>query len=47
MVFLQGNFMLLTSSDTSPLKAIDFGLAMPFEPDALPLSNLGMEGTPW
>ena len=42
-----GNFLLLNESDGSPLKAIDFGLAMPFDPEALPLSNLGMEGTPW
>ena len=42
-----GNFMLLADSDASPLKAIDFGLAMPFEPESLPMTNLGMEGTPW
>ena len=42
-----GNFMLLTDSNTSPLKAIDFGLAVPFDPEALPLTSLGMEGTPW
>lgn len=42
-----GNFMLLNDQDTAPLKAIDFGLAVPYEPDSLPLSNLGFEGTPW
>jgi calcium-dependent protein kinase len=42
-----GNFMLLNSDDRSPLKAIDFGLAVPYEPDALPRSDLGLEGTPW
>eukprot|EP00951_Prasinocladus_malaysianus_P027680 scaffold249591_cov44-Prasinocladus_malaysianus.AAC.1 len=39
--------MLLDSSDTAPLKAIDFGLAQPFEPEKLPLTDLGLEGTPW
>ena len=42
-----GNFMLLDGTERSPLRAIDFGLATPFEPDALPLDNLGLEGTPW
>jgi len=42
-----GNFMLLNDSDRSPLKAIDFGLATPFDPDGLPISTLGLEGTPW
>jgi hypothetical protein len=28
-------------------QAIDFGLAVPFEPDQLPLTELGIEGTPW
>lgn len=41
------NFMLLNDSERAPLKAIDFGLAMPYEPEALPLSHLGLEGTPW
>jgi calcium-dependent protein kinase len=39
--------MLLDDSDRSPLKAIDFGLAVPFDPAALPRSDLGLEGTPW
>jgi calcium-dependent protein kinase len=42
-----GNFMLLDDSERSPLRAIDFGLATPYDPDALPLDNLGLEGTPW
>lgn len=39
------NFLLLNDTDTSPLKAIDFGLAQPFE--SLPLTTMGLEGTPW
>jgi calcium-dependent protein kinase len=39
--------MLLDNSERSPLKAIDFGLAVPFDPEALPRSDLGLEGTPW
>jgi calcium-dependent protein kinase len=42
-----GNFMLLDHSDRSPLKAIDFGLAMPFDSEDLPRRDLGLEGTPW
>eukprot|EP00878_Enallax_costatus_P003362 GHUV01003571.1.p1 GENE.GHUV01003571.1~~GHUV01003571.1.p1 ORF type:complete len:609 (+),score=221.69 GHUV01003571.1:1048-2874(+) len=42
-----GNFMLLDDSERSPLKAIDFGLAMPFDPENLPMKDLGLEGTPW
>jgi len=42
-----GNFMLLDSSDTAPLKAIDFGLSQPYVPEQLPRSDLGLEGTPW
>ena len=42
-----GNFMLLDEDDHSPLKAIDFGLAFPYDPTALPRSDLGLEGTPW
>ncbi|KAG2453493.1 hypothetical protein HYH02_001713 [Chlamydomonas schloesseri] len=42
-----GNFMLLTSDDRAPLKAIDFGLAAPFDPEQLPRTDLGLEGTPW
>ena len=42
-----GNFLLLNDHELSPLKAIDFGLATPFDPDQLPRSDLGLEGTPW
>jgi hypothetical protein len=39
--------MLLTQEDDSPLKAIDFGLAVFFDPEKLPRTDLGLEGTPW
>lgn len=39
--------MLLTTEDTSPLKAIDFGLAAFYEPDHLPRTDLGLDGTAW
>jgi len=42
-----GNFMLLSKDERAPLKAIDFGLAVPFEPEEMPMTNLGVEGTPW
>ena len=42
-----GNFMLLDESERSPLKAIDFGLAVPYDPSELPRHDLGLEGTPW
>ncbi|KXZ52793.1 hypothetical protein GPECTOR_8g180 [Gonium pectorale] len=42
-----GNFMLLSNDDRAPLKAIDFGLAAPFDPEHLPRTDLGLEGTPW
>ncbi|DBA73193.1 TPA: hypothetical protein ACH3X1_011269 [Trebouxia sp. C0004] len=42
-----GNFMLLNDSDRAPLKAIDFGLAVFYEPSTLPRTDLGLEGTPW
>lgn len=42
-----GNFMLLNHDPRSPLKAIDFGLATPFDPQQLPRTDLGLEGTPW
>lgn len=42
-----GNFMLLDTTATSPIKAIDFGLAVFYEPDQLPRTDLGLEGTPW
>jgi calcium-dependent protein kinase len=42
-----GNFMLLDDSDRAPVKAVDFGLAVPFDPKSLPRTDLGLEGTPW
>ncbi len=42
-----GNFMLASNDEAAPLKAIDFGLAVPFDPAGLPLTDLGLEGTPW
>jgi serine/threonine protein kinase/Ca2+-binding EF-hand superfamily protein len=42
-----GNFMLLTEAENSPLKAIDFGLAAFFDPEKLPRTDLGLDGTPW
>ncbi|KAL6761439.1 kinase-like domain-containing protein [Haematococcus lacustris] len=41
-----GNFMLLGEAEDTPVKAIDFGLACFFDPKALPLRHLGLEGTP-
>lgn len=42
-----GNFMLLTTGQKSPVKAIDFGMAVFYEPDQLPRRDLGFDGTPW
>eukprot|EP00201_Polytomella_parva_P018472 CAMPEP_0175055060 /NCGR_PEP_ID=MMETSP0052_2-20121109/9860_1 /TAXON_ID=51329 ORGANISM="Polytomella parva, Strain SAG 63-3" /NCGR_SAMPLE_ID=MMETSP0052_2 /ASSEMBLY_ACC=CAM_ASM_000194 /LENGTH=537 /DNA_ID=CAMNT_0016319843 /DNA_START=31 /DNA_END=1640 /DNA_ORIENTATION=+ len=42
-----GNFMLLTEADDAPIKALDFGLAVFFDPKKLPRTDLGLEGTPW
>jgi len=42
-----GNFMLLDESEGAPLKAIDFGLAVFFDPEQLPCTDLGLDGTPW
>ncbi len=39
--------MLLSEDERSPLKAIDFGLAVSFDAEQLPRSDLGLEGTPW
>ncbi len=41
------NFLLLSTDDASPVKAIDFGLATFFDPGALPVTGLNVEGTPW
>ena len=42
-----GNFMLLTEAENSPLKAIDFGLGAFYDPEKLPRTDLGLDGTPW
>ena len=42
-----GNFMLASDAPDAPLKAVDFGLAVFFEPGELPRRDLGFEGTPW
>lgn len=36
-----GNFMLMADTEKSPLKAIDFGLAVFFDPKKLPAQILG------
>ena len=41
------NFLLLSTEDAAPVKAIDFGLATFFDPANLPVTNLTVEGTPW
>ncbi|EFN55463.1 hypothetical protein CHLNCDRAFT_35404, partial [Chlorella variabilis] len=41
------NFLLLSEEETSPIKAIDFGLAVFFDPQQLPVTGLNPEGTPW
>ncbi len=41
------NFMLLDEGERAHLKAIDFGLAVSFDPACLPRTDLGLEGTPW
>lgn len=42
-----GNFMFITSDDESPIKAVDFGLAVFYDPADLPRRDLGFDGTPW
>ena len=43
-----GNFLLLNEEENSPLKAVDFGLAVMWEKDEqLPRTDLGLDGTPW
>lgn len=42
-----GNFLLLDTTELSPIKAIDFGLAVFYDPEKLPRTDLGLEGTPW
>jgi hypothetical protein len=41
------NFMFFNKDEHSPLKAIDFGLAVFYEAGVLPLTGLNLEGTPW
>lgn len=41
-----GNFMFLKDEPQSPIKAIDFGLAVFFEVE-IPRTDLGFDGTPW
>lgn len=41
------NFLLSEAGERGHLKAIDFGLALPFDPAHLPLSVSVLEGTPW
>jgi len=41
-----GNFMFLKEEENSPIKAIDFGLAVFYEKD-IPREDLGFDGTPW
>lgn len=41
-----GNFMLASKEEDARIKAIDFGLAVPFQ-EGDDLSGLTMEGTPW
>lgn len=43
-----GNFLLLSQEENSPLKAVDFGLAVMWEKgEMLPRTDLGLDGTPW
>jgi hypothetical protein len=42
-----GNFMFHNHELCSRLKAIDFGLARRYQAGELPLTDLGLEGTPW
>ena len=39
--------MLLSDDDEAPLKAIDFDLTVPFDPECPERNDLGLEGTPW
>ncbi|CAD7698186.1 unnamed protein product [Ostreobium quekettii] len=42
-----GNFMFLTKEKGSHIKAVDFGMAVFYDPKELPRSDLGFDGTPW
>ena len=41
------NFLILSKEESAPIKAIDFGLAVFFSPDDLPITAPNVEGTPW
>ena len=41
------NFVFQSDEEGAPLKAIDFGIAIFFDPGALPIKDLNPEGTPW
>lgn len=41
------NFLFSGDGEDAHLKAIDFGLAVPFDPAHLPLQVSVLEGTPW
>ena len=40
-------FLLLSEEEAAPVKAVDFGLAIFFDPAHLPVTGLNPEGTPW
>lgn len=40
-----GNFMLLSKADDARIKAIDFGLAVPYKEGES--ADFSMQGTPW
>ena len=42
-----GNFLLSSDDVRAPLKAVDFGLAVFYDDEQLPRTDLGLEGTPW
>lgn len=41
-----GNFMLADSDESARIKAIDFGLAVPYNGDG-DIDAIDMQGTPW
>lgn len=40
-------FLFLSEDEAAPLKGVDFGLAVFFDPQQLPVTGLNPEGTPW
>eukprot|EP00210_Caulerpa_lentillifera_P006940 g6635.t1 len=42
-----GNFMFLKADPSSPIKAVDFGLAVFCDGPNVPRTDLGFDGTPW